>query len=82
MRSTRQNFCGVKLSSETSVLLAKVAFLLIMIAGVWLVFAETLHSGWRVIVVGVLLAIAGILLIVATHWGQFGKSTHSGDGPG
>jgi hypothetical protein len=53
----------VKLSSQTSVLLAKVAFLLIMIAGIWLVFAETLHSGWRVIVVGILLAIAGLLLM-------------------
>jgi hypothetical protein len=57
-----------------SVLLAEVAFLLIMIAGIWLVFAETLQSGWRVIVVGILLAIAGLLLIIATHWGQFGQA--------
>ena len=72
------NHAGLKLSHQTSVLLAKVAFLLIMIAGIWLVAAETLRSEWRWIVVGVLFAIAGLLLIVATHWGQFG----SGNDPG
>jgi hypothetical protein len=46
----------MKLSHQTSVLVAKVAFLLIMIAGIWLVFAETLNSGWRWIVVGILFA--------------------------
>jgi hypothetical protein len=61
-------------SRQTSVVLAEVAFLLIMIAGVWLVFAEKLHSEWRFIVVGILLAVAGLLLIVATRLGQlFGK---------
>jgi hypothetical protein len=65
----------VKLSRPTSILLAEVAFLLVMIAGIWLVFAETLHSGWRVIVVGILLAAAGLLLIVATHLGSFGSSS-------
>ena len=44
-----------------------------MIAGIWLVFAETLRSEWRWIVVGVLFAVAGLLLIVATHLGQFGN---------
>jgi hypothetical protein len=63
----------VKLSQQTSVLLAEIAFLLIMIAGIWLVFAETLRSEWRWIVVGVLFAVAGLLLIVATHLGQFGN---------
>ena len=57
--------------------LAEVAFLLILIAGVWLAAAGTLappkHLN-RTTVAGVLLAIAGLLLIVATHWGHFGKA--------
>lgn len=64
------------ISHPTSVRLAEVGFLLILIAGVWLAAAETLDpEKWRkfrTIVAGVLLAIAGLLLIVATHWGQFG----------
>jgi hypothetical protein len=73
----------MKLSHQTSVVLAEVAFLLIMIAGVWLVFAETLHSGWRWIVVGVLLAVAGLLLIVASHAGPlFGQPDRSGEDRG
>jgi hypothetical protein len=63
-----------EVSHRTGVRLAEVAFLLIMIAGVWLVFAETLHSGWRVIVVGVLLAVAGALLIGAARWGRLFES--------
>jgi hypothetical protein len=55
--------------------LAEVGFLLILIAGVWLVAAQIpqfkFHTA-RTIVVGVLLAIAGVLLIIATHWGHFG----------
>jgi hypothetical protein len=53
----------------------EVGFLLIVIAGVWLVAAQIpqlkLRTA-RTIVAGVLLAIAGLLLIIATHWGQFG----------
>ena len=64
---------------RTSVTLAEVAFLLITIAGIWLVFAEKLNSQWRFYVSGVLLAVAGALLIVATRWGHlFG----SRDDPG
>jgi hypothetical protein len=64
------------LSDQTSVRLAEVGFLLILIAGVWMVFAEIpsmrrWHT-FRMIVAGVLLAVSGVLLIVATHWGQFG----------
>ena len=63
-------------SHHASVRTAEVGFLLILIAGVWLVAAETLNpEKWRkfrTIVVGVLLAIAGIVLIIATHWGKFG----------
>jgi hypothetical protein len=65
----------VGLTHQTGVRLAEVAFLLILIAGVWLVAAQIpqlrLRTA-RTIVVGVLLAVAGLLLIIATHWGQFG----------
>jgi hypothetical protein len=64
------------LARHTGVRLAEVGFLLILIAGVWLVFAETLNpERWRrfrTIVAGVLLAVAGLLLIIAAHWGKFG----------
>jgi hypothetical protein len=63
------------LSHQAGVRLAEVGFLLILIAGIWLVAAQIsqlrLHNA-RTIVAGVLLAIAGLLLIIATHWGQFG----------
>ncbi|HKD94480.1 MAG TPA: hypothetical protein VKB43_07200 [Gaiellaceae bacterium] len=55
--------------------LAEVGFLLILIAGVWLVIAEGFPNRWlrfRVIVAGALLTAAGLLLIIATHWGHFG----------
>ena len=61
---------------HTGVRLAEVGFLLILIAGVWLVFAEALNPvkwrRFRTIVSGVLLAVGGLLLILATHWGHFG----------
>ena len=64
------------MTRHTGIRLAEVGFLLILIAGVWLVFAETLNAAkwgkFRTIVSGVLLAIAGLLLIIATHWGHFG----------
>jgi hypothetical protein len=64
------------LSRQTSVRLAEVGFLLIVIAGVWLVAAETLNpERWRrfrTAAAGLLLAVAGVLLIVTTHWGQLG----------
>ena len=63
-------------SRQTSVRVGEIGFLLILIAGVWLVAAETLQPGkwrrFRTIVSGALLAVAGLLLIVATHWGRFG----------
>lgn len=63
------------ITPATGVKLAEFAFLLILIAGVWLVAAEIpalrLQRGRR-IVAGSALAIAGVLLIVATHWGHFG----------
>ena len=64
------------LSRQTSVLLAEVAFLLIMLAGIWLVAAGALENQtFRTIVAGSLLAIAGLLLTIATHRGHFGAAT-------
>jgi hypothetical protein len=63
------------LSRQTSTRLAEVGFLLILIAGVWIVASELQLVRWhrfRMIVAGSCLAVSGILLIVATHWGQFG----------
>jgi len=66
----------VGFSHQAGVRTAEVGSLLILIAGVWLVAAETLDpEKWRkfrTIVAGVLLAVAGLLFIIAMHWGQFG----------
>lgn len=63
------------ITSGTGIKLAEVGFLLILIAGVWLVAAEIPALGIqraRIIVAGAALAAAGVLLIIATHWGHFG----------
>jgi hypothetical protein len=63
------------LTHHNGLRLAEVGFLLILIAGVWLVAAEIPRLGLargRTIVAGVLLAISGLLLIIAMHWGKFG----------
>jgi hypothetical protein len=63
------------LSHQTGVTLAEVGFLLIVIAGVWLVAAQIPAMKIpiaRTIVAGIALAAAGVLLIVAIHWGHFG----------
>jgi hypothetical protein len=55
--------------------LAEVGFLLIVIAGVWLVAAQIPAMKIpiaRTIVAGIALAAAGVLLIIAIHWGHFG----------
>ena len=68
----------VAMSHATSTTLAEVGFLLIPIAGVWLVASELEVLGaskwhkFRVVVAGSCLAAAGIVLIIATHWGSFG----------
>lgn len=66
----------VGFSAHAGVRTAEIGFLLILIAGVWLVAAETLdpqrRRRFRTTVAGSLLATAGILLIVAAHWGHFG----------
>jgi len=63
------------LTHQTGVRLAEVGFLLILIAGVWLVAAEIPSFGFakaRTMVAGVLLALSGLLLIIATRGGGFG----------
>jgi hypothetical protein len=63
------------LTRHDGIRLAEVGFLLILIAGVWLVAAQVpqLKLGrTRTIVAGVLLAVAGLLLIIAIHSGHFG----------
>ena len=66
-------------SHGTSVTVAEVAFLLFMIAGVWVAAAALLcepgasGSKWtrfRMTVAGTLIAVGGLLLIIASHWGQ------------
>jgi hypothetical protein len=63
------------MTPATGIKLAEVGFLLVVIAGVWLVATEIPALGLRrarTIVAGSALAAAGVLLIVATHWGHFG----------
>ncbi len=63
------------LTHQTGVRLAEIGFLLILIAGVWLVAAEIpafKFARARTIVAGVLLALSGLLLIIATYGGGFG----------
>jgi Na+-transporting NADH:ubiquinone oxidoreductase subunit NqrB len=63
----------VAMSAHTGVRLAEVAFLLMVIAGIWLAFAvQARYHTLRTIVAGIVLAAAGVLLIIATHWGHFG----------
>jgi hypothetical protein len=70
----RVNFV-VGLTDHAGIRLAEVGFLLIVLAGVWLVAAEIpqLRLGAaRTVVAGLALAAGGVLLIIATHWGHFG----------
>jgi hypothetical protein len=63
------------LSHHSGVRLAEVGFLLLLLAGVWLVAAQIPQLKLRTArthVAGILLAVSGLLLIVATHWGHFG----------
>lgn len=69
----------------SAVKLAEVAFLLFLIAGVWIATASLSHvdrwhialkfvvmapSRFRMTVAGILVAVGGLLLIIATHWGH------------
>lgn len=63
------------LSAKASDRLAEVGFLLLVIAGIWLVAAEIpvlKISKARRIVAGIAIAASGVLLLVAVHWGRFG----------
>jgi len=63
------------LSRHIGVILAEVGFLLILIAGLWILSAQLpifKIPRARTIVAGIALALAGVLLIIATHWGHFG----------
>jgi hypothetical protein len=72
-------------SHSTGVTVAEVAFLLFLIAGVWIAsasltkvdkthtwlgFIVVASSRFRMIVAGALLACGGLLLVIATHWGH------------
>jgi hypothetical protein len=63
------------ITHQTGVKLAEVGFLLILIAGIWLVAAQIpalkMHTA-RTVVAGIALTGAGVLLLIATHWGHFG----------
>lgn len=66
---------AIVIAAHTGIRLAEVGFLLILIAGIWLVVGEIGGARWarfRAIVAGIALAVAGLLLIIATHWGHFG----------
>jgi hypothetical protein len=61
------------LSKHATDIVAEVGFLLIVIAGIWLVASEIPAlriAKARRIVAGIALAAAGVLLIIATHWGK------------
>lgn len=62
-------------SHHTSVRVAEVAFLCLLIAGVWMAVAELWQPRWqrlRMSVAGGLIAASGLLLLIAAHWGRFG----------
>jgi hypothetical protein len=65
---------SLAISADGGTRLAEIGFLLILIAGVWIVAAEIPQlkiPRARRIVAGVLLTVAGALLIIATRWGHF-----------
>lgn len=60
------------ISAHSSIRLTEVGFLLLAIAGVWVVFAELQPTTWtrfRFTVAGVLIAAGAVLNIIAVHWG-------------
>jgi uncharacterized membrane protein len=62
------------MTHRTGTRLAEVAFLLLVIGGVWLAAGQLPWFGLarsRTTVAALAFAAAGVLLIVATHWGHF-----------
>jgi hypothetical protein len=65
------------MSHHAGVIVAEVGFLLILIAGIWLVSSELpifKAPKARRAVAGSALAVGALLLIIATHWGHFGSA--------
>lgn len=65
----------VAFAVKTGIRVAEIGYLLILIAGVWLVAAQIpqLRLGTaRTVVAGLALAVGALLLIIAVHWGHFG----------
>jgi len=67
------------ISHHAGIRIAEVGFLLFVIAGVWTAFAWAMPERldrpfagrrFRMIVAGILIAVAGVLLIIAAHWGK------------
>jgi hypothetical protein len=64
----------IAMTHHTGIRLAEVGFLLIALAGVWVLASQIPAlrlARTRNAVAGLLLAAAGVLLIIATHWGKF-----------
>ena len=64
------------LNKTTSARIAEVGFLLILLAGVWIIASESPKlkgsAAVGMVVAGLALFLAGLLLLIATHWGKFG----------
>ncbi len=63
------------LNKITSARIGEVGFLLILLAGIWMIASESPKlkgSPARMVVAGLALFLAGLLLLIATHWGKFG----------
>ena len=63
------------LNKSTSARIGEVGFLLILLAGIWIIASESPKlkgSAARMVVAGLALFLAGLLLLIATHWGKFG----------
>lgn len=60
---------------HASTRLAEISFVLVALAGLWLILAEVptiRHRFGRTRVAGIALVLAGLLLVVAAHFGRFG----------
>ena len=60
------------ISQHASARLTEIGFLLLAIAGVWMVIAEIRQNRWsrfRLTVAGGLIAVGAVLNIIAAHWG-------------